>query len=178
MIKLSKNEIMEEIEQKLAEAENGIIPEMASDFYNENKHYIDSSSYICDLITEFADVNVDCYDKHLLEWAKYNLAEIKEANEEYCTETKDIIKQIQTGQFYVYQNEIYDGLENIICSLLYKELQNRVEDLEAVEISKEDLQKIFDEIDYQNNIDNNSRMDDICDFICELLDQYIVESEE
>lgn len=176
-MKLTKNEIMAEIEKKLAEAEAGIIPEMAEDFYNDNKDYIDSSSYICDLITEYADTSVDIYAKHLLEWAKSHLQEIKEANEEYCTETKDIEKQIQTGQFYVYQNEIYDGLENIICSFLYKELQNRVEDLDSIELAKEDLEDIFNEIEYQNSIDNNSRMDDICDFICDLLDQY-VESEE
>ena len=69
--------------------------------------------YLCDIITEVADSNIDIYDYNLLEWAKGHLYEIKEAAEEFGA-VEDIIKAIQQGQYYHYTNELYEELEDII----------------------------------------------------------------
>lgn len=129
------------------------------DYGEEIANY--SSGYVCDIITEIADNNVDIYYYDLFEWAKNNFSIIEEANEELGI-NPNIIKQIQQGQFYSYQRDLYENLENIIKYYVFDYIQ---EVLEIEEITEEQLNELEIEIDFT---DNSERLENINDEINEI----------
>ena len=81
------------------------------------------SNYICDIITEITDSNVDIYNSDLLEWLKENYSVVEEANAEFGA-PNDIIKQCQQGQYYQYSNEMYENLSDYIKLYAYDYILN------------------------------------------------------
>lgn len=118
------------------------------------------SSYICDAISERADSNIDIYNADLLEWAKYHLEDIEEANQE-LGQVPDIIKQIQQAQFLVNERELYDGLEKAIIIEAWRIASERVE--EVTEEQGEELDAM------DTRIDNDDRVEDIESAVLEIL---------
>ena len=91
--------------------------------------------YLCDIITEIADSNVDIYTSDLFEWAKDNYNYIEEANDELGA-SNDIIQQIQQGQFYQNEQEIYANIEDMIKLYLLNLLkENGMEELTDSQVS-------------------------------------------
>jgi hypothetical protein len=126
------------------------------------EQYLNSSSYICDAISEHADGNVDIYNSDLFEWAKYNFSYIEEANEEFGA-PNDIIKQIQQAQYLYNERQLYDELEEII---LYSVL------LEAKEYAEEVTKEQFSELlEVAEHLDHNDRFDDIKDAVKEVFEK-------
>ena len=121
-----------------------------------------SDGYICDVIMEIADNNVDIYYYDLFEWAKNNFDAINEANDELGT-PDDIIKQIQQGQYLQIERELYDNFDDMIKLYIYDFIYNV---LNIEEITEEQAEKIDD-----SNFDNNDRLDDVNDFINDLFEE-------
>ena len=67
------------------------------------------SGYICDVFSEIADSNVDIYTSDLFEWGKSNMYYIDEATKEFGN-PNDILRQIQQGQYYAYEQELYETI--------------------------------------------------------------------
>lgn len=126
------------------------------DYGEEITNY--SSGYICDILTEIADNNVDTYYYDLFEWAKNNFHIIKEANKELGI-NPDIIKQIQQAQYYSLEQDLYENLESIIKYYVFNYIQ---EVLEIEEITEEQLNELEFEIDFT---DNNEELENINDKI-------------
>ena len=115
----------------------------------------DESNYICDVISEIADYNIDIYNADLFEWASGNYSIIEEANEEFGTPT-DMLQQIRQGQYLANEREMYDNIQNMLyiyCLNLLKE--NGIEELE-----EEQLQRIYEELE---DYDHNNKLLDIED---------------
>ena len=90
------------------------------------------SDYICNIISEIADSNVDIYNSDLLEWLKDNYSIAEEANAEFGA-PNDIIKQCQQGQYYQYSNEMYENLSDYIKSYTYDYILNTLKIEEITE---------------------------------------------
>lgn len=117
------------------------------------------NGYICDIITEIADNNIDIYTSDLLDWLRYNYNIVEDANRELGT-PDDIIEQCQQGQFYKYSNDLYDVIDDMILLFAYNYL--RVND---IELNAEQLEELEDEL---STIDNDDKLEDIVDKIEEI----------
>ena len=114
--------------------------------------YADSSSYICDGISEKADGLVDVYNSDLIEWAKSHIAEIDEAADE-LGKPDSFIGYIQQAQFMYYEHLIYDELDNGILWACYEAAKKYIEEI------TEEQNKEIEEL--AESLDNNSRFEDI-----------------
>lgn len=132
------------------------------------EYFVDySDGYICDIITEIADNHVDIYYYDLFEWAKNNFDYINEANEELGA-PNDIIKQIQQGQFYYNERNIYDNLEDILKFFMYDFIEKT---LKIEEITEEQNDNLLD-WDFS---DNNELLENLIEHINECLNEEIEE---
>lgn len=118
--------------------------------------YADSSSYICDGISEKADGFIDVYNYDLIEWAKSHIYEIDEAADE-LGKPDSFIGYIQQGQFLYYERLMYDELENGILWACYESAKEYAE--EITEEQNEQIKELAE------SLDNNSRFDEITDGI-------------
>lgn len=119
------------------------------------------SGYIGDVFTEIADSNVDIYTSDLFDWGKNNLWHIDEATKEFGN-PNDIIKQIQQGQYYAYEQELYEYKDDVLKYFAYSYLNDN-------EIKINDDQE--DELDdYLSSLNSNDTLDNIIEF-CRDLDQ-------
>lgn len=136
--------------------------------YLENNHtdsdvemlfddYKDSSSYICDAISERADSSIDIYNYDLIEWAKSHIAEIDEAAEE-LGKPDSFIGYIQQAQFLYYEHLFYDNLEEGIKYAVYSILlENGIEEL---------TDEKSEEVDnFINGLDNNSQFNELSEVL-------------
>ena len=114
--------------------------------------YENSSSYICDGISEKADGLVDVYTSDLIEWAESHIAEIDEAADE-LGKPDSFIGYIQQAQFMYYEHLIYDELENGILWACYEAAKEYTEEI------TEEQNKEIEEL--AESLDNNSRFEDI-----------------
>ena len=117
------------------------------------------SGYIGDIFTEIADSNVDMYTSDLFEWGKSNLWYIDEATKELGN-PNDIIKQIQQGQFYAYEQELYENKEDIMKYFAYTYLHDNEIKLSDGEIEELD--------DYLETLDSNDKLENIVDYCKDL----------
>ena len=117
------------------------------------------SGYIGDIFTEIADSNVDMYTSDLFEWGKSNLWYIDEATKELGN-PNDIIKQIQQGQFYAYEQELYENKEDIMKYFAYTYLNDNEIKLSDGEIEELD--------DYLEPLDSNDKLENIVDYCKDL----------
>lgn len=121
------------------------------------------NGYICDIITEIADNNIDIYYADLFEWAKHNFDIIEEANEEMGA-PNDIIKQIQQGQFIAFERDLYENLEDILKFYMYDYIEK---DLKIEELTEEQNENLLD-WDFS---DNNEQLENLVDHINEILEE-------
>lgn len=122
------------------------------DFFD---NYSESSSYICDAISEYADSQIDIYNYDLIEWAKNHICEIDEAADE-LGKPDSFIGYIQQGQFIYYERLIYDELNEGIEYAVYKTLLDK-----GIEELTEEQESAVD--DFINGLDNNNRFSDFAD---------------
>lgn len=120
--------------------------------------------YICDVISEIADSQVDIYYSDLREWANGHFEGIANAISEFgwdgCGE--DLYKAVQMAQYMENEKEIYsellESLENFALSYMEH-------DLKMQEISEENWEEIQN---FLFEIDNDDRLEEVTDFIDEL----------
>ena len=132
--------------------------------YGDKLENYDGSCYICDAIAEIADENVDTYYPDLFDWAKENYAYINDANDEFGL-INDIIEQIQRGQFYAIEQEIYENLQDCIKNYAYKYIFNW-DGLNTLEIPEDKFLRLKCELE---KIDNNNTFDDIIEIVNDIL---------
>lgn len=122
--------------------------------YGENITDYDSG-YIGDIFSEIADSNIDIYTSDLFDWGKSNLYYIDEATKEFG-DPHDILRQIQQGQYYAYEQELYENKDDVLKYFAYSYLNDN-------DISLNEDQ--IDELDsYINNLDSNDKLEDIRDY--------------
>lgn len=149
MVIIMKNLKIEELKKELNLGELG---EYFTDY---------DSGYICDIITEIADNHINIYTSDLFDWAKNYFNYIEEANTELGT-PKDILQQIQQGQFYYYEQNIYNNLEDIMLNYMYNYIENV---LNIKEITEEQYDDLLD-FDFNNN---NEMLENLINHINEVL---------
>ena len=113
------------------------------------------SGYICDVFSEIADSNVDIYTSDLFDWGKNNMYYIDEATKEFG-DPHDILRQIQQGQYYAYEQELYENKDDIIKYYAYTYLNDNNIKLNVEQ--EEDLD------DYLSSVDSNDKLEDIIDY--------------
>lgn len=124
-------------------------------FTYENNITQYDSGYICDVFSEIADSNVDIYTSDLFDWGKNNMYYIDEATKEFG-DPHDILRQIQQGQYYAYEQELYENKDDIIKYFAYTYLNDNNIKLNVEQ--EEDLD------DYLSSVDSNDKLEDIIDY--------------
>ena len=112
------------------------------------------ANYMCDVIAEIADSNVDLYQYELLEWAKDNFCYIDYAMQEYG-KPDDFLQYIRQGQYYAYSTEINENINDFMLVYAYNYLL-REKNIET--ITEEQQEEIEENISL---IDNDSRLSQI-----------------
>ena len=140
------------------------IEDLRKELYTGNLggYFIDyDNGYICDIITEIADNNVDIYTQDLLNWVPDNYSYIEESNIEMGV-PKDFLKQIQQGQYYCYECNLYENLEDTLKNYMYNYIENV---LKTKEITKEQNEKLLD-WDFE---DDNEMLENLIEHINKIL---------
>ena len=135
-----------------------------------------SDGYICDVITEIADNDVDIYYSDLFEWAADNWSYIDDACQEFgmpsCNDTNIIIKLIQQGQFYYNEQLLYEDLDSMLLNFCYNYIEY---DLKINEITEEQQEEIENKC---TNVDNTDMLEDFTEFLDDLFNSEDDEEEE
>lgn len=113
------------------------------------------SGYICDVFSEIADSNVDIYTSDLFDWGKNNMYYIDEATKEFG-DPHDILRQIQQGQYYAYEQELYENKDDIIKYFAYTYLNDN-----NIKLNVEQEENLED---YLSSVDSNDKLEDIIDY--------------
>lgn len=148
---------------KYHEIVKAIKEQLTGDYADNICNY--NSGYICDVISEIADYNVDIYTNDLLDWLKNNYEWFEEAIEQFG-EPKDsrgkfnMIIAIQQGQFMQIEHSLYDDFEEMIKLYAYNYL--RENDIDFNE------KQIYELENYLYNIDSNDMLEQINDKIEEI----------
>lgn len=139
---------------------------------NMNEYAIDfvcdygasSSEYICDAFTEFADSKTSIYYKDIINYISNNVEAVNDAIAEVGWDGvgKDLYKAGQFAEFREIENQLNEELENIILYLAFEYIINC-----DFDITIEQIEKIENDIEFE--IDHNNRLDDICDYINEIV---------
>ena len=87
------------------------------------------NGYIGDIIPEIADSNVDIYNDDLMEWAKGNTSYIEDAMREFGTPEDgnghpDFMRIIMQGQYYMYEQDLYNNIEDILKYWAYSYIED------------------------------------------------------
>ena len=126
---------------------------ISKDFVNDKN--LDSSTYICDAIAEYADNNVDIYYSDILDWARKNILRVNRGIEEFGT-SYDVFKDIQNAQYLVNSDELYEDLDDMIMCLI-------CEHLISLDVEELDEEK-WDEIESES-FDHNDRFNDVLNWL-------------
>jgi hypothetical protein len=163
--KMRKEEMKEWLEEKKEELE-GEVNEISKDFASD--YDLNSSSYFCDLFTEYADSQVSIYTSDLFEWAKYNYEYIEEAVAEFGIDERnfDFLGVIKSGQYLQNTELLYQDEKEIVSLMVVNYLLENEEEIER-ELEESELEEMFDEIESQ--FDNCERLENLVDII----DEYI-----
>lgn len=154
---------MRNVNEMLEELKNSLESEVL-DLFDEAVGY-NEDSYICDVITEVSDSNVNIYNSDLLKWSADNYSYIEDAISEFgfaknSEGEPDFIKCIQQGQYLYYKELFYDNLDSFIQ---YYKL-NYLKDNGIIEIDDQ----IIDDVE-STSCDDNSTLQDVIDEINEIL---------
>lgn len=122
--------------------------------------------YICDVISEIADNNIDIYTYNLFEWAKTNYEWVEEAIAQGLCDTSnpDIPRMLMAGQYEQNTQDLYEHLD---ASILNYCLNYIAYDLKQEFISDEQFEKLQDKC---TDVDNNDTLDMFEDFCTELFE--------
>lgn len=152
------------------------VSELKADIHNDLGEYGDNfcdysgHHYICDVISEIADNNIDIYNYDLFEWCKTNYEWVEDAIAQGLCDTSSpsIPRMIQAGQYEYNSSNLYEHLDSIMLNYCLNFIE---QDLSIKEITQEQ----YDEIEAKcTNVDNNDTLDDFEDFLSELFE---IESE-
>lgn len=124
-----------------------------------------NNGYICDIISEIADNNVDIYNYDLLEWAKDNYNYIDDAVAEFGVDTQnfDFWGIIRQGQYLYNDNDLYENLEDSLKFYMYDYIEKT---LEVEEITEEQNDNLLD-FDFS---DNNERLENLIEHINKVME--------
>ena len=117
--------------------------------------------YICDIITDIADNNIDIYTADLLNWIPDNYEYIEEANQEFGV-PDDFLKQVQQGQFLYNERNLFDNLEDTLKNYMYNYIEYK---LNIKEITEKQNKKLLD----WNFSDNCELLENLIEHINEVL---------
>ena len=159
---MKKNEIIEKLENEIESIKGGL-NEISIDFYDDKKHYLDSSNYICDSISEFSDSNIDIYTSDLFDWAKYNDDYIQQAICEFGIDKDNfsLDRLIQSGQYIQLTQDLYNDIDEIIKALAFYEMIEQLNDL-----TNDEIEFDFDEfVENVENLDSNNYFNDIVELV-------------
>lgn len=118
-----------------------------------------SDGYICDIISEISDNNIDVYYYNLFEWCKTNFSYVNDWIVE-CGSSGDIIKDVQGGQYKQISEELYENMEEMLLLFTYDYLYKN-----EIILNDEQLEELESDISI---MDNNDRLEEIIDKINEL----------
>lgn len=144
-----------------------------------------NSEYICDIITNFADNNTSIYYSEIKDYICNNIDDVTDAIDEFGWEGcgSDLYKAGQTAEFLAIERTIYNELTDIIKYIALDFLdatEEADEDAEKVwlNLSNEKKQNIIDEfLAGLENINNNSRLDEISDLFADYTQNILNEEE-
>lgn len=141
---------------------NDISIDFASDYD------INTSSYLCDLFTEYADNKVDMMNYDLIEWFRYNYEYVEQAVAEFGVDERnfDIFRLFQSGQYLQNSELLSQDGKGIVELMVVNYLLENEEEIEK-ELEESELEEMFDEIESQ--FDNCERLENLIDII----DEYI-----
>lgn len=140
---------------------NELLNELKENINDTSKDFIftyrtSSSAYICDAITEFADVKVDIYYADRAKWFAENWGKVNEANDELGS-TGDVMQDIAQAQYLDNFNQLNEDIDNIILIMACDYLIDN-----GLEVLSEEDFDILTNITYE--VDNNSRLEEIADY--------------
>lgn len=125
-----------------------------------------SDGYICDIISEIADSNIDIYTYALLNWLKDNYDVVDEAVSELgmpnANDSNIIIKLCQQGQYIQNQNTLYCELDQAMFNWCLSWLESE----EVETLTDEQLEQLQEKCE---NVDNNDQLEDWIEFLKELV---------
>lgn len=155
----------------------------SQDFITDN--YADSSQYICDAISEFADNNTSICYSDIKEYICNNFDAVEEAIDEYGWDGcgGDLYKAGQMAEYMSIEREIGDELEDIIKYITLDfidstdEANDEAEKIWQTLTEEQKYELLTAFIDDLEMIDNNSRFDDISDLYNDFI-QAILDTEE
>lgn len=104
-----------------------------------------NNGYIGDIITEIADNNVDIYNNDLMEWAKGNTSYIEDAMREFGTPEDgngqpDFMRIIMQGQYYMYEQDLYNNIEDILKYWAYSYIEDHYNVTELTEEQNDEIE--------------------------------------
>lgn len=141
---------MEKIKERKEELKNNLSNTYCDNICDYN------SGYICDVITEISDSNIDIYYYNLFEWCKNNFSYVNDWIDE-CGSSGDIIKDIQGGQYKQISDDLYENMEEMLLLFTYDYLYNN-----NIKLNAEQLEELEESI---ATLDNNDRLEDIMEMI-------------
>lgn len=119
---------------------------------------------ISDIIAETADNNVDIYNNDLMEWAKRNTSYIEDALREFGTPEDsnghpDFMRIIMQGQYYMYEQDLYNNIEDILKYWAYNYIEDKYNLTELTEEQNDEIEFLnynnFEELeDIENELEN------------------------
>lgn len=153
---------------KVVDLKNGLEPGEYGEYLND---YRDSSTYICDAISEIADSNTSIYWSDIEKFISENVEEVSDTINEYGWDGcgNDLYKAGQAAEFRAIERDIYDNLPD---ALMLAALDYVRYSLEMEEIPEELADAIRD---WADEAGSGDRMDDIPDKIREWLECEIYE---
>lgn len=177
-----KNALFDAISDNVTAREN--LGEYSRDFINDND--ATDSAYICDAISNFADNNTSIYFYDIMEYIKGNPDDVNDAINEFGLDGCgcDIYKAGQMAEYLAIEREIYDDLENIIKHIAINFIDSTDEaddEAEAIweSLTEEERDEITaDFLDGLENIDNNSRLDEIADLYAETVQAILSKADD
>lgn len=154
-MKNNVKEILENIKNKKIWYEGEDITDLLVEFGDY------SQGYICDIIIEVADNNVDIYNYDLWNWARDNTCYVEQAVANSCIDCKnfDLIRLFQLGQYEFNSEAIYSNLSDFIYYAILK-------NIDAEEISDNILEEIES---IANEEDNNEELETYIEKINDLI---------
>lgn len=137
-------------------------------------------TYICDAITEIADRAIPIYNYNVWENAPAIKDYIEEAISNGIADTSskdiDLINIFQSGYYEYYNQLLYTNLKGMVYNYAIDALNNRITELEGIEIDKDEL------IDYLelelDSIDNNNMFSDIDEVVDNLIKNFTNKEDE
>ena len=129
------------------------------------------SGYICDVITEIADSNVDIYTSDLMKSAHdlYMSGSYEDSQREFGGEATDLVKALQQAQYYYNSQLLYEDIDGMIADYIdYQTEQNSLGIIDS-----ENLEELQDYVRMNcDNFDNNDMLENVIENVIELIDQY------